>query len=76
MLHKECGSISLLLYFYRSIFADDDDEDDNVADTLGISTKPVLNGEPDKISDEVRQFIPLLVIVVCVIVTWIWELQS
>ena len=76
MVHKECGSISLLYYFYRSIFADDDDEDDNVADTLGISTKPVLNGEPDKISDEVRQFIPLLVIVVCVIVTWIWELQS
>ncbi|KAL4218675.1 FK506-binding protein 15 [Mactra antiquata] len=33
----------------KSIFADDDDDDDdNVADTLGISSKPAVNGEPVK----------------------------
>lgn len=58
----------------RSIFADEDDEeDDNVADTLGISTKPVVNGEPVKKqtpNDEVCQYLPLVIVIVCVLVTW------
>lgn len=64
-------------FFRRSIFADDDGDDDNVADTLGISKKPVVNGEPVKpqtekqtTNDEVRQFMPLLVIAICIVVAW------
>ncbi|XP_053379992.1 FK506-binding protein 15-like isoform X2 [Mercenaria mercenaria] len=35
----------------KSIF-DDDDDDDNVAETLGITNKPVVNGDPVKKSAE------------------------
>lgn len=75
-----------LAFDYRSIFADDDgDEDDNVADTLGISSKPVVNGEPVKnqaekqtTNDEVREdmYIPLLIILLCFIISFVWNLWS
>lgn len=58
--------------FYRSIF-DDEDDDDNVAATLGITNKPVINGdtvkkpaEKQSINEEVQDFIPLIIILICV----------
>lgn len=59
---------------FRSIFADDDDDDDNIEDTLGISTKPAVNGDTVKkpaerqsTVDEVQQFIPLIIIICSVL---------
>lgn len=70
-----------MLIIYRSIFADDDDDDDNVADTLGIASKPVVNGEPVKkqaekqsTTDEVHVFIPLIVILIGVLVAFLAKL--